>query len=236
MKKSDKIDTKRIEVDVDFIGGQTSLTNKEEKIISEYIIMKSMQKKKVLVFLLKAFETMEFSVFIDVLGWARNDYGHNLFVDTCGFTDKVISTFNVPVIVDKTIGEINVDEYDALAIPGGFGEFGFYEEAYDERFLKLIKEFNAKGKIIATICSAAMPLGKSGVLKNRKATTYHLKDAYWQKKLKEFGVNVVNEPIVVDGNIITSYCPETAPNVAFELLKMLTSEEEMAVIKKAMGF
>ena len=195
-----------------------------------------MQKKKVLVFLAKGFETMEFSVFIDVLGWARNDYAHNLLVDTCGFTDMVISTFNVPVIVDKLIGEINVDEYDALAIPGGFGEFGFYEEAYDERFLKLIREFDAKGKIIATVCSGAFPVGKSGVLKNRKATTYHLKDGYWQNKLKEFGVNVVNEPIVVDGNIITSYCPETAPNVAFELLKILTSEEEMAVIKKAMGF
>jgi 4-methyl-5(b-hydroxyethyl)-thiazole monophosphate biosynthesis len=195
-----------------------------------------MQNKKVLVFLAKAFETMEFCVFIDVLGWARVDYGHNLFVDTCGFTEKVISTFNVPVIVDKTIGEINVDEYDALAIPGGFGEFGFYEEAYDERFLKLIREFNAKGKIIATICSGAFPLGKSGILKNRKATTYHLQNGYWQEKLKKFGVNVVNEPIVIDGNIITSYCPETAPNVAFELLKMLTSEKEMAVIKQAMGF
>lgn len=192
--------------------------------------------KKVLVFLVKAFETMEFSVFIDILGWARVDYGHNLFVDTCGFTEKVISTFNVPVIVDKTIGEINVDEYDALAIPGGFGEFGFYEEAYDERFLELIKEFNAKGKIIATICTGAFPLGKSGVLKNRRATTYHLNNGYKQKELKEFGVNVVNEPIVVDGNIITSYCPETAPCVAFELLKMLTSEEEMRVIKTAMGF
>jgi 4-methyl-5(b-hydroxyethyl)-thiazole monophosphate biosynthesis len=195
-----------------------------------------MQNKKVLVFLAKAFETMEFCVFIDVLGWARVDYGHNLFVDTCGFTEKVISTFNVPVIVDKTIGEINVDEYDALAIPGGMGEFGYYEEAYDERFLKLIREFDAKGKIIATVCSGAFPLGKSGVLKNRKATTYHLKDGYWQKKLKEFGVNVVNEPIVVDGNIITSYCPETAPNVAFELLKMLTSEEQTTIVKKAMGF
>jgi protein deglycase len=195
-----------------------------------------MQNKKVLVFLAKAFETMEFCVFIDVLGWARVDYGHNLFVDTCGFTSKVISTFNVPVIVDKTIDEINVDEYDALAIPGGFGEFGYYEEAYNERFLKLIKEFDAKGKIIATVCSGAFPVGKSGVLKNRKATTYHLKNGYWQEKLKEFGVNVVNEPIVVDGNIITSYCPETAPNVAFELLKMLTSEEEMTIIKKAMGF
>ena len=195
-----------------------------------------MQNKKVLVFLAKAFETMEFCAFIDVLGWARVDCGHPIFVDTCGFTDKVISTFNVPVLVDKTIGEINADEYDALAIPGGFGEFGFYEEAYDERFLKLIREFDAKGKIIASVCSGAFPVAKSGVLKNRKATTYHLKDGYWQNKLKEFGVNVVNEPIVVDGNIITSYCPETAPNVAFELLKMLTSEEEMAVIKKAMGF
>ena len=198
--------------------------------------MKRLQKKKVLVFLAKAFETMEFSVFIDVLGWARNDYGHPLFVDTCGFTEKVISTFNVPVIVDKTIGEINVDDYDALAIPGGFGEFGFYEEAYNERFLQLIREFNAKGKLIAAICSGAMPVGKSGVLKNRRATTYHLQNGYWQEKLKEFGVHVVNEPVVVDDNIITSYCPETAPKVAFELLKMLTSEEEMAVIKKAMGF
>jgi protein deglycase len=198
--------------------------------------MKSVQKKKVLLFLAQAFETMEFSVFIDVIGWARNDYGYNLFLDTCGFNDKVISTFNVPVIVDKTIGEIIVDEYDALAIPGGFGEFGFYEEAYDERFLKLIREFDAKGKIIASVCSGAFPIGKSGVLKNRKATTYHLKDGYWQNKLKEFGVIVVNEPIVVDGNIITSFCPATAPMVAFELLKMLTSEEEMEVIKKAMGF
>jgi len=195
-----------------------------------------MQKKRVLVFLAKAFETMEFSVFIDILGWARVDYGHNLFVDTCGFTKKVVSTFNVTIIVDKTIQEINVDEYDALAIPGGFGEFGYYEEAYDERFLELIRKFNEKGKIIATVCSGAFPVGKSGVLKNRKATTYHLKDGYFQKKLEEFGVNVVNQPIVIDDNIITSYCPQTAPNVAFELLKMLTSEEETAIIKKVMGF
>lgn len=195
-----------------------------------------MRNKKVLVFLAKAFETMEFCVFIDILGWARVDYGHNLLVDTCGFTEKVVSTFNVPVIVDKTIGEINADEYDALAIPGGFGEFGYYEEAYDERFLELIRNFDAKGKIIATVCSAAFPVAKSGVLKNRNATTYHLKDGYFQKKLEELGVNVVNEPIVVDGNIITSYCPETASNVAFELLKMLTSEEETAVVKRAMGF
>ena len=179
---------------------------------------------------------MEFSVFIDVLGWARNDYGYEVEVDTCGFKKNVISTFNVPVIMDKTIEEVNVEEYDALAIPGGFEEFGFYEEAYDERLLELIREFDRQGKTIATICVAALPLGKSGILKNRKATTYHLRDAYRQKQLAEFGVEVVNERVVIDGNVITSYCPETAADVAFELLKKLVGEEKTLVVKKAMGY
>lgn len=191
---------------------------------------------KILVFLAKGFETMEFSVFIDIMGWARNDYKHDIHVETCGFNRQVMSTFNIQVIVDKIIDEINVEEYDALAIPGGFEEFGFYEEAYDDKFLNLIRKFDSDGKIIASICVAALPLGKSGILKNKKATTYHLRDAYRQKQLKEFGVNVVNEPIVVDKKIITSYCPETAPYVAFKLLEMLTSTEDMEIVKVAMGF
>lgn len=58
---------------------------------------------------------------------------------TCGFNKEVVSTFNIPIRVDKVIAEINVDDYDALAIPGGFEEFGFYEEAYNEKFLELIR-------------------------------------------------------------------------------------------------
>ncbi|EGT3798344.1 DJ-1/PfpI family protein [Clostridioides difficile] len=191
---------------------------------------------KVLVFLAKGFETMEFSVFVDVMGWARNDYGHDIDVVTCGFKKQVMSTFNIQVLVDKTIEEVCVDDYDALAIPGGFEEFGFYDEAYDSSFLNLIREFNSKEKIIASICVAALPVGKSGVLKNRKATTYHLKNGKRQRQLSEFDVNVVNEPIVVDKNIITSYYPETAPHVAFKLLEMLTSKEQMDEVKLAMGF
>ncbi len=191
---------------------------------------------KILVFLAKGFETMEFSVFVDVMGWARNDYGHDVDVVTCGFKKQVMSTFNIQVLVDKTIEEVCVDDYDALAIPGGFEEFGFYDEAYDSSFLNLIREFNSKEKIIASICVAALPVGKSGVLKNRKATTYHLKNSKRQRQLSEFDVNVVNEPIVVDKNIITSYCPETAPHVAFKLLEMLTSKEQMDEVKLAMGF
>lgn len=191
---------------------------------------------KVLLLLAKGFETMEFSVFVDVLGWSRNDYGIDITVDTCGFTKTVVSTFGVPVTVDKLIGEISVNDYDALAIPGGFEEFGFYDEAYDDRFSELIREFDRQKKTIATICVAALALGKSGILNGRKATTYHLRDGYRQKQLSEFGVNVINQPVVTDGNVITSYCPQTAPDVAFELLKALTSEEETNIVKKAMGF
>jgi 4-methyl-5(b-hydroxyethyl)-thiazole monophosphate biosynthesis len=95
---------------------------------------------KVLIFLAKGFETMEFSAFIDVLGWARHDYHYDIDVITCGFSKTVLSTFNVPVIVDKLIDEVYVDDYDALAIPGGFEEFGFYEEAYDRKLLDLIQK------------------------------------------------------------------------------------------------
>ena len=191
---------------------------------------------KILLFCAKGFETMEFSPFIDVMGWAANDFHYPVCVDTCGFTKNVVSSFNVPVIMDRLIDEVSADEYDALAIPGGFEEFGFYEEAYDEKFLEMIRTFDSQNKPIASVCVAALPIGKSGVLKNRKATTYHLNGALRQKQLAEFGVNVVNERVVIDDNIITTFCPETAPDAAFELLRKLVGDEKMLAVKQAMGF
>lgn len=192
---------------------------------------------KVLLFCCKGFETMEFAPFVDVMGWARNDYGMPVEVVTAGFSKTVISTFGIPILVDKSYDEIDVSEYDALAIPGGFEEFGFYEEAYDERFLNLIREFERSNKYIASICVGALPIGASGILKGRKATTYHLGDGRRQKQLAEFGVDVIpDQSVVTDKNIITSFCPETAPHVAIALLRMLMGDEKAKVVAKAMGF
>lgn len=192
---------------------------------------------KVLVLLAEGFETMEFSVFIDIFGWARNDYRLQVETVTCGFEKVVYSTFKVPVIADKCISELQLDEYDALAVPGGFEEFGFYEEAYSPAFLSIIQDFERKGKPIASICVGALPLGKSGILKNRKATTYHLKEGIRQKQLKEFCNEVAeDQPIVLDKNVITSFCPETAPEVAFLLLELLTSKEEANLVRSGMGY
>lgn len=192
---------------------------------------------KVLLLCCKGFETTEFAPFVDIMGWARNDFNFNVQITTCGFTKVVVSTFGIPITVDKLIDEINIDEYDALAIPGGFEEFGFYEDAYNVKCLNLIREFDRQEKIIASICVGALPIGASGIMKGRNATTYHLKGGYRQKQLEEFGVNVVsNQRIVVDKNVITSFCPETASDVAFLLLKGLVGEEKAQRVYKAMGY
>lgn len=191
---------------------------------------------KILLLCLNAFETMECSPFIDVMGWARDDFNCDIEVEICGFTPTIISTFGVSIVADVLIDKVNVNEYDALAIPGGFEEYGFYKEAYHEQTLHLIQSFNNLHKPIASVCVAAFPLAKSGVLKNRKATTYHLRGGYKREELADFGVKLGDHWLVVDDNIITSSCPKTAPDVAFQLLEMLTSKEMALKVKEAMGY
>lgn len=187
-------------------------------------------------FMFEAFEMMELSPFIDVFGWAREDFGYDIEVVTCGYQKKVVSTFGISMEVDTLIDEIDVNEYDALAIPGGFQEYGFYDEAYNENTLQLIKSFYKADKPIASVCVAAFPLAKSGILKGKKATTYHLRGGYRRDELEAFGVTLGDKWMEVDGRIITSSCPKTAPDVAYELLKMLTSEEKAAQVKRDMGY
>lgn len=179
---------------------------------------------------------MEFSPFVDVMGWTRTDFGEEIYVETCGFQKMVKSTFGINVEMDITLNEIDIREYDALAIPGGFEEYGFYEEAFDERFLELISAFHEAGKIVASVCVGALPVAKSGILKGHNGTTYHLNNGNRQRQLADFGVNVVNEPVVEDDNIITSYCPETAAKVAFRLLGKLTGEDLRDKVMYKMGY
>lgn len=192
---------------------------------------------KVLLLCLKAFETMEFSVFVDIMGWSRDEEKVDIAVVTCGFNKTVVSTFGIPIVMDTLIDDVNVDDYDALAIPGGFQEYGFRDEAFDIKTLELIRMFNSKNKPIASICVAAFALAKSGILNGKRATTYHLLNGARQKELALYeGIIVENEPIVVDGNIITSYNPQTSSGVAFKLLEMLSSKKKADSIKKMMGF
>ena len=192
--------------------------------------------KKILLFLAQGFEEYEASVFTDVIGWSRVYGNKPVNLVTTGLRPEIKCTWNFIVRPELAFKKINIQEFDALAIPGGFEKAGFYEDAYDERFLNLIREFDKQGKIIASICVAALPIGKSGVLKGRKATTYDLLDGVRRKQLADFGAEVQDESIVIDKNIITSTGPSTAIDVAFILLEMLTDKENVKVVKKYMRF
>jgi len=192
--------------------------------------------KRVLLLLANGFEAYEASVFTDVLGWATVFGDTPIEVKTAGRRSELNCTWNLIIIPKIYLSEVDVTQYDALALPGGFEKAGFYEDAYHEDFLRLIRAFDKQKKIIASICVGALPLGKSGILKGRKATTYHLLDGIRKKQLADFGANVVDDHLVVDENIITSSSPATALDVAFKLLEMLSSKENCTKIKKLMGF
>lgn len=191
--------------------------------------------KKILLLLAEGFEIYEASVFIDVMGWNLLEGDKLTKLYTCGLKKEIKSTFDQKFVVDFTVDEINVDDYAALAIPGGFEEYGFYRDAYSKEFSNLIARFNQKQKPISSICTGAFPIAKSGILKDRRGTTYN-KNPVRQETLKTMGVKVVNAPVVVDGNITTSWNPSTAMEVAFQLLEILTSGENAAKVKNLMGF
>ncbi|PKP03712.1 MAG: DJ-1 family protein [Bacteroidetes bacterium HGW-Bacteroidetes-6] len=190
--------------------------------------------KNILLLLANGFETFEASVFIDVIGWNLTEGDGSTQLFTCGLTKEVKSSFNQTFVTDYLVDEIDINSFEALAVPGGFEVYGFYKDAYDDRFLDLIRAFRARNKIIASVCVGALPLGKSGVLKGKKGTTYN--SAVRRKALLEFGVNVINKPVVTDDNMITSWNPSTAANVALLLLELLTSKENASKIRKLMGF
>lgn len=102
---------------------------------------------------------------------------------------------------DRTADQVKVSDYDAVFIPGG--AWNPDNLRYDKDVIKFIQDFNKSGKLIAAICHAPVVLASADILKGRKLT------GYWniQIDLKNAGATVTDEPVVVDGNIITSRHP-----------------------------
>lgn len=193
------------------------------------------EMKKVILFLCQGLEEYEASAFTDAIGWTTTYGMEPVELVTVGLRKKVKCAWNFTIEPEYQLDEIDGDSFDAIAIPGGMSRAGFYEDAFDERLVSLIRKFNNQNKIIASVCVGTLPVAKSGALQGRMGTTYHLSSKR-QTQLSEMGVNVIDRPIVVDGNIITSQSPATAINVAFTLIEKLTSRANVEKIKEGMGF
>jgi protein deglycase len=193
--------------------------------------------KRVLVILPNAFELFEAAAFIDVLGWAKHYGDTPIETVTAGVVPKIACTFNVlNVKPNVLLANVEPIDFDAVAIPGGFESQGFFHEAYSESVLQTLRDFDSLNKPVASICVGALPLGKSGILRGKRATTYHLMGGKRRQQLSEFGANVVDAAVVTDENKITSTSPATAIGVALMLVEKLTTRDNAERIRHLMGF
>ena len=192
--------------------------------------------KRVLLLLADGFEAYEAAAFSDVLGFAGAFGEEEIQVITVGLHPQLQCTFGFKVVPEMLLGDVEDEDFDAVAVPGGFERAGFYNDAYSDSFLDLLRRFAAAGKPIAAICTGAMPVARSGVLQGRRATTYHSLEGKRRRQLAEMGAEVVDAPLVRDGCIVTSTSPATATDVAFTLLEMLTSVQNVLATRTAMGY
>lgn len=117
--------------------------------------------------------------------------------------------------VDKTLGEARADDYDLLVLPGGQINPDILRT--DEQALDFIRAFVDAGKPVAAICHGPWTLIEIDAVKGRRMTSYHS----IKTDMKNAGADWVDEPLVEDGNFITSRNPDDLPAFCEAVVKTL---------------
>ncbi|MEJ7764792.1 MAG: type 1 glutamine amidotransferase domain-containing protein [Acidimicrobiales bacterium] len=124
-----------------------------------------------------------------------------------------------PVEVDATVEEVDHNGFDALVIPGGFAPDKLRRS---KKVLALVEGFNAAAKPIAFICHAGWVPISAGIVKGRRATSV---DAI-RDDMVNAGADWVDEPCVVDGNLISARTPADLGPWMKALISALEAGEE----------
>jgi protease I len=117
--------------------------------------------------------------------------------------------------VDRTVGDVSPDDYDALVIPGGVGNPDTMR--MDENAVRFVREFFESGKPMGVICHAPWMLVEADVARGRTLTSF------WSIKtdVKNAGGSWVDEEVVVDGNLVTSRNPGDIPAFNEKLVELI---------------
>ncbi len=119
---------------------------------------------------------------------------------------------------DMTIDEVDSDDYDALILPGGVGNPD--KLRMEDRAVEIVTEFMEDDKIVAAICHAPWLLIEADVVDGRRMTSW----PSVRTDLDNAGADVVDEAVVVDGNLITSRKPDDIPQFNQAVMTALTEE------------
>ena len=117
--------------------------------------------------------------------------------------------------IDCYMDEAKVADYDACLFPGGCWNPDFLRADKDAQ--KFVQDMLASGKPTTAICHGQWVMVSAGILKGKKAT------AVWNihPDLANAGATVLDEPCVVDGNLITARFPYDLPRMVEQLVKQL---------------
>ncbi|HVM00881.1 MAG TPA: type 1 glutamine amidotransferase domain-containing protein [Egibacteraceae bacterium] len=105
-----------------------------------------------------------------------------------------------PVEVDTTVDQVDGEDFDALVIPGGFAPDQLRRSP---AVRALVEDFDAALKPIAFICHAGWVPISAGIIKGRRATSV----GAIRDDMVNAGADWVDEPCVVDGNLISARTP-----------------------------
>ena len=125
---------------------------------------------------------------------------------------------------DLTVDEANPDDFDALILPGGVrnpDQLRLHGNVID-----LIKAFDAQGKPIGSICHGPWLLVEADLLRGRTATSW----PSIRTDLRNAGANVVDEPVVTAGNIVTSRKPDDVEAFTGALIDLIEEIPEVETI------
>ena len=180
--------------------------------------------KRAVMLFAEGFETVEALMVVDILRRG----GVEVTMASINEEEFVRSSHGVNVEMDAVLGEVDVLDYDAIILPGGMP--GTIHLGESEAVKKALFVMNEAGKIVAAICAAPGVLGKYGLLEGKRACSY----PDHEKNLT--GAQVLRDPVVTDGNLITSRGLGTAMEFGFSLLETLESTEKAEQIQKAIVY
>ena len=180
--------------------------------------------KKAVMLFAEGFETVEALMVVDLLRRG----GVEVMMASITEDDWVVSSHGVNVEMNSTLGEVDVLSYDAIILPGGMP--GTLNLGESEAVKKAVLAMNDAGKIVSAICAAPGVLGKHGLLEGKRACSY----PSHEKNLT--GATVLRDPVVIDGNIVTSRGLGTAMEFGLTLLGLLEGEEKENQIKDAIVY
>jgi protease I len=125
------------------------------------------------------------------------------------------------VMATLSLEEVDPKGYDAILIVGGGGAQAYLWD--DDLLQPIVRFFVDKMKVVGAICLAPVVLARAGVLKGKKATYFESPVAF--REMKAGGAQIVNQPVVTDGRIVTANGPAAAKAFADTFIKMLTAVE-----------